>query len=98
MATIIALIHGEPGAYGIGFPDFPGAVSGGSTIDEALHRGRATLAAHIEAIGEVGQDLPRVRTIDEVRAVTALEPDFADAVLVTTIEVDLPEGSVRADL
>lgn len=90
MATIIALIHGEAGAYGIGFPDFPGAVSGGSTIDEALQRGRATLAAHIEAIGEAGKDLPRVRTIDEVRADAVLEVDFSDAVLVTAVTVDLP--------
>ncbi|SHO65833.1 Predicted nuclease of the RNAse H fold, HicB family [Pseudoxanthobacter soli DSM 19599] len=98
MATIIALIHGEAGAYGIGFPDFPGAVSGGATIDEALRRGRETLATHIEALGEAGQDLPRVRTVDEVRADPALAEDFADAVLVTAVTVDLPGKAVRLNI
>ncbi|MGB8365566.1 MAG: type II toxin-antitoxin system HicB family antitoxin [Rhizomicrobium sp.] len=31
---VIALIHEEDGAYGISFPDFPGCVSGGNSLDE----------------------------------------------------------------
>ena len=31
-----ALIDGEAGAYGVVFPDLPGCVAMGSTIDEAL--------------------------------------------------------------
>ena len=47
MAAIVTLVHGDAGAYGISFPDFPGCVSGGRTLDEALRRGRETLAAHV---------------------------------------------------
>ena len=31
-----ALINGEKGAYGVSFPDLPGIVAMGDTIDEAL--------------------------------------------------------------
>jgi len=31
-----ALIDGEKGAYGVSFPDLPGIVAMGDTIDEAL--------------------------------------------------------------
>ncbi len=68
MATIVALIHGKAGAYGIGFPDFPGAVSGGTTLDEALARGRDTLTAHVAAFVQAGLDLPPIRTLDEIKA------------------------------
>ena len=38
-SLVYALIHEENGAYGISFPDFPGCVSGGRSLDEALARG-----------------------------------------------------------
>ena len=32
----LAVIHKEPGSeYGVSFPDFPGCVTAGKTIDEA---------------------------------------------------------------
>jgi predicted RNase H-like HicB family nuclease len=49
MVAVVALVHGEPGAYSISFPDFQGCVAGGATVDEALRRGREALAFHVEA-------------------------------------------------
>ncbi|WP_185982995.1 type II toxin-antitoxin system HicB family antitoxin [Aureimonas mangrovi] len=90
MTNVVALIHGEAGTYGISFPDFPGAASGGATVDEALARGRALLATHIEALTEEKVALPALRTLEEVRADPALAEDFADAVAVTLVPADLP--------
>ncbi len=98
MATIIALIHGEAGAYGIGFPDFPGAVSGGETMDEALRRGREVLATHVEALLDAGQDMPALRTLDEMKADPALAEDFGDVAAVTAIALDLPGRAVRVNI
>ena len=98
MATIVALIHGKAGAYGISFPDFPGCVSGGRTLDEALRRGRETLATHVAALTGEGIVLPIVRDIDAIRAVPVSMPDFADATLVTAVELDLPGKSVRVNV
>lgn len=36
MARYPALIDGEEGAYGVAFPDLPGIVAMGETLDEAL--------------------------------------------------------------
>lgn len=36
MARYPALIDGEEGAYGVTFPDLPGIVAMGTTVDEAL--------------------------------------------------------------
>ena len=98
MATIVALIHGKAGAYGISFPDFPGCVSGGRTLDEALRRGRETLATHVGALTSEGIALPIVRDIDAVRADPESAPDFADAILVSAVELDLPGKSVRVNV
>ena len=36
MTEYIALIHKEPGSdYGVSFPDFPGCITAGTTVDEA---------------------------------------------------------------
>lgn len=98
MAAVVALIHGEAGTYGISFPDFPGAISGGETLDEALRRGGETLAVHIESIVEDGDALPRIRTLDEIKADATFAEDFADAVSVAVIEADLPGRSVRLNI
>ena len=98
MASGVALIHGETGAYGISFPDFPGCVSGGATLDEALHRGRDTLATHIEAMLDEHEPLPTVRDLDAVRADPRIGDDFADATIVTALDLDLPSKSVRVNI
>ena len=74
MAHVVALIHGEAGAYGVSFPDFPGATSGGRTIDEVVSRAHEGLASHVEALIEVGLPVPGLRTIETLRA----DPHFAE--------------------
>lgn len=98
MVAIVAVIHGNAGAYGISFPDFPGCVSGGRTVDEALRRGRETLAAHVAFLLAEGKALPDIRDLDAIRADPALAEDFSDATLVTAIDLDLRGKSVRVNV
>ena len=44
----IAIVHEEAGVYGITFPDLPGCVAAGESLDEVLQRGVAA-AAHVGA-------------------------------------------------
>ena len=50
-----ALIDGEVGAYGVVFPDLPGCVAMGSTIDEALGNAREALSDWMDSMEEAQQ-------------------------------------------
>ena len=69
MAEYLALIRKEAGtSYGIDFPDFPGCVSGGETLDEALRNAAGALAVHITGMGEDGETLPDPAKLEAVMA------------------------------
>jgi predicted RNase H-like HicB family nuclease len=98
MGVVVALVHGEPGTYGISYPDFPGASSLGETLDEVLARGREGLASHIEAMIEDARPMPALRTLDALQADPTLAEDFGDAVAISLVDVDLPGRSVRLNI
>ena len=63
----IALIHKEPKSdFGVSFPDFPGCISAGTTVEEAMAMAREALAGHIEAMIDEGLSIPRPSTVDAV--------------------------------
>ena len=93
----VALIHGERGAYGISFPDFPGAASGGSTVDEAVSRGKATLDFHVTGMVEDGESLPLLRDLEAMRLDDQFQDDSKDAAVVL-VPVELPSKAVRVNL
>lgn len=97
MAHVIALVHEQENVYGISFPDFPGCVSTGDSLDEALRRGAQALALHVEGMIEDGEVLPALRTVAEVRATPCLADDLHDAVL-AAVPVDLPGRAVRVNI
>jgi predicted RNase H-like HicB family nuclease len=97
MVAVVALVHGRPGAYGISFPDFPGCVSGGATLDEALRRGRDALDFHVESMMEVNEPLPKIRDIAEIRADDEYAEDFADA-MVAVVDAEVPAKAVRVNI
>lgn len=97
MAEIYALIHQQGGAYGVSFPDFPGCISGGETLDEAMVRARHTLAFHVAAMIEDGEPLPLPRSLCDLRRDPDFLADSAEAV-VALVPVDLPARSVRVNI
>lgn len=71
----VSFIHGDrDSGYGISFPDFPGCVSVGDTVDEAVKHGREALAFHVEGISADGEPIPVPRTFEAIRA----DPVLAD--------------------
>ncbi len=48
----------DGGGYLIEFPDFPGCMSDGDTIDEAIENGKDAMTAWIAAMNEAGRSVP----------------------------------------
>lgn len=94
MPDYIAYLHKDKGSdYGVSFPDFPGAITAGSTLDEARTLAREALNLHIKGMLEDGEAIPVPSTLDEL----ADDPAMLGAVafLVTT---DAPTKVVRFNL
>lgn len=94
---VYALLHKGNTDYGISFPDFPGCVSGGKTPEEALVRGRETLAFHVAGMVEDGLTLPRLRSLEELQTDADLREDFQDAI-VALVPVELPGKPARINI
>ncbi|TXL71191.1 ribbon-helix-helix protein, CopG family [Vineibacter terrae] len=91
MQHYIAFVHGEPGAYGISFPDFPGCISAGGTVEEAVSQGIEALHLHLEGMVEDGTPVPAPSAVEAIRA----NPEFAeelDGAVVTLVPVVTPAG------
>ena len=56
----VVLIDGEPGAYGVAMPDFPGCCAMGDSIPEALENAAAALRDWSRALEEQ-QKLPELQ-------------------------------------
>jgi len=69
MAQFVGVIHKDKHSeYGVSFPDFPGCVSAGKTMQQAYDMGREALRGHIETMTEFGDALPEQSlTLDEAR-------------------------------
>ena len=88
MVSYIALLRKEPGSdYGVDFPDFPGCVTGGSTIEEAREMAAEALAGHIAVMAEHGEPMPPPSSLEAVMA----DPDNAGA-LAFLVTVAAPTG------
>ena len=94
---VVALIHEENGAFGISFPDFPGCVSGGRSLDEAVQRGAETLAFHVAGMIEDGDALPVLRTLGDIRRNKAMRGELAGA-LAVAVPIELPGKAVRVNI
>ncbi|WP_157017806.1 type II toxin-antitoxin system HicB family antitoxin [Mesorhizobium xinjiangense] len=89
MPLAAALIHEENGASGISFPDFPGAVSGGDSPEDAIRRGSAALTFHVAGMLEDGEKLPFLRSLAELNGDATFREDSEGAVLVM-VPFELP--------
>ena len=67
MATYIALIRKKRDtAFGVDFPDFPGCITAGETLDEALRNAREALGLHIQGLNEDGDRIPEPSSLEAV--------------------------------
>jgi len=67
MRQYIALIHKEADSdYGVSFPDLPGAISAGRTLDEAREMAAEALALHLEGLAADGEAAPEPSSLEKI--------------------------------
>lgn len=82
----VALVHtDDAGSYGVSFPDAPGVVAVGRSIEEALESGRKALRSHFNALQDEGFDVPEARPLEAVINDPAFADDRAEAILVSAV-------------
>ena len=90
----VSFIHWAEAGFGVSFPDFPGCVSVGDTVDDAVRHGSEALAFHVEGLVHDGVAIPSPRSIDAIKADPELADWRRDADLVV-IPLLLDRGSSR---
>jgi len=83
----IAYLHKESKSdFGVSFPDFPGCVTAGRTLDEARKLAPEALALHIDGMVEDGESIPEPSTLDDVASDSAMKGAVAFMVSVAVGE------------
>lgn len=69
MASYIALLRKEKNTeFGVDFPDFPGCITAGKTLEEAHKRASEALRFHIRGMLEDGDPIPEPSLLDSIMA------------------------------
>lgn len=102
MAEYIALIHKDADSdFGVSFPDFPGCITVGSTLDEARAMAGEALAFHVEGMLEDGEAMPEPSSLTDIMT----DPQNRDGVAVLValkaepktvrVNITLPDDTLR---
>jgi predicted RNase H-like HicB family nuclease len=79
MTSYIAYLRKDKTSdYGVEFPDLPGCVSAGRTLEEAKAMAAEALAGHVSVLTEMGQTVPAPSSLDQLID----DPNRENAVLV----------------
>jgi predicted RNase H-like HicB family nuclease len=90
----IAYLHKDKGSdFGVSFPDFPGCVTAGRTLEEAREMAVEALTLHMSGMIEDGEALPERSTLDQL----ASDPAMQGAVAFL-VSAETPEKTVRVNI
>jgi len=90
----IAYVHKDRKSdYGVSFPDFPGCITAGKTLEEASRMAAEALTFHIQGMIEDGETVPEPSPIDDVAADAARLGAIA-----FLVNVDAPDATVRVNI
>ena len=96
MANYIAVVHKDPKSdFGVSFPDFPGCITVGSSIDEAKDMAHDALSLHIEGMLEDGENIPAPSKLEDIMD----DSDYSDAAAILIVSIsDAKPRSVRVNI
>jgi len=90
MTHYVAIVEEEEGkAIGVWFPDLPGCVSAGDTLDEAMHNAAEALELWAEVMIESGQKIPPPRRLANLKSDPEVAQDLARYMVAL---IPFPEG------
>jgi predicted RNase H-like HicB family nuclease len=95
VTVYIALLRKDPDSdYGVDFPDFPGCITAGSTLEETREMAAEALEFHIEGMLEGGLAIPEPSGLEAVMT----DPDNAEAIPFPVTVPDRLTGAGQVDL
>ena len=80
--------------FGVSFPDFPGCVTAGRTLEEARQMAVEALALHVEGMIEDGDPIPEASTLDAL----ASDSELKGAVAILVSLEPTREKTVRINI
>ena len=95
MHHYIGLIHKDADSdFGVSFPDFPGVITAGTTLDDARTLAEEALALHIEGMVEDGEAIPEPSALEEVMS----DPDNRSGVAILVSMKNVQPKAVRVNV
>jgi predicted RNase H-like HicB family nuclease len=95
MTSYIALLRKDADSdYGVEFPDFPGCVTAGRSLEEARTMASEALQLHLEGMREDDEAIPEPSSLDQIMA----DPENAGAVVFLVDVAARPAKSVRINV
>jgi predicted RNase H-like HicB family nuclease len=95
MTSYIGLIRKDADSdFGVDFPDFPGCVSAGATLDEARRMAQEALELHVSGMVEDGEELPAPSSLEAIMA----DPENGDAVAFLVTLREPADRTVRVNI
>ena len=84
MANYIAIVHKDPKSdFDVSFPDFPGCITAGSSIDEAKDMAHDALSLYVKGLLEDGENIPAPSKLEDIMD----DPEYSDAVAILVVTV-----------
>jgi predicted RNase H-like HicB family nuclease len=86
----VGLIHKDAHSdFGVSFPDLPGVVTAGTSLDDARAMAEEALALHIEGLNEDGEAIPEPSSLEEIMA----DPDNRTGVaILVSVKTEQPKA------
>ena len=95
MTSYIGLIRKDADSdFGVDFPDFPGCVTAGVTLDEARRLAQEALELHVAGMVEDGDELPVPSSLEAIMA----DPANGNAVAFLITLRETPDRTVRVNI
>jgi predicted RNase H-like HicB family nuclease len=95
MRQYIGLIHKEAASdYGVSFPDLPGCVTAGKSLEEARVMAQEALTLHVAGMIEDGEAIPAPSSLDEIMA----DPENEGSIAVLALAPAVAPKAVRVNV
>lgn len=89
----LAVIHQDGNNFGASFPDFPGCVAAGDTLEDVMKDAKEALEFHLEGLLEDGATIPEPSDLSDIQ-----KHEFAKDGVVVPIVIRQPGKTVRINL
>lgn len=88
-----AIVEQASDGFGVFFPDLPGCISAGATVQEAALNAEEALQAHIDLSAEHGDAIPEPSTLDQI----SVDPDVVEIARIL-VRAELPGRAIRVNI